>query len=164
MNRIVVVDYGMGNLRSVAQALRAAAPDADVQISSEVAAIKQADRVVLPGLKGEGEGRGALEKEAASIRGVLNDAYLGGTAATAPHPNGLGSGACSTHAQCPIRAPCGPRTRWPRACRWGRTPCIGRALCGHGSPASTHCCPPARPPTANAARGNSVSPRPLRCR
>jgi len=49
MNRIVVVDYGMGNLRSVAQALRAAAPDADVQISSEVAAIKQADRVVLPG-------------------------------------------------------------------------------------------------------------------
>ncbi|PRC94004.1 imidazole glycerol phosphate synthase subunit HisH [Solimicrobium silvestre] len=49
MNRIVVVDYGMGNLRSVAQALRAAAPEADVVISGEIAAIKQADRLVLPG-------------------------------------------------------------------------------------------------------------------
>jgi glutamine amidotransferase len=49
MNKIVVVDYGMGNLRSVAQALRAAAPEADVQISGEVAAIDGADRIVLPG-------------------------------------------------------------------------------------------------------------------
>ena len=45
----MVVDYGMGNLRSVAQALRAAAPDADVKISGLVADIKQADRLVLPG-------------------------------------------------------------------------------------------------------------------
>ena len=29
MNKIVVVDYGMGNLRSVAQALRHVAPEAD---------------------------------------------------------------------------------------------------------------------------------------
>jgi len=49
MNKIVVVDYGMGNLRSVAQALRAAAPEADVSISGLVADIKQADRLVLPG-------------------------------------------------------------------------------------------------------------------
>jgi glutamine amidotransferase len=49
MNKIVVVDYGMGNLRSVAQALRAVAPEADVQISGEVAAIDAADRIVLPG-------------------------------------------------------------------------------------------------------------------
>lgn len=49
MNKIVVVDYGMGNLRSVAQALRAAAPDAQVRISGEVADINQADRLVLPG-------------------------------------------------------------------------------------------------------------------
>ncbi|MFP5391152.1 MAG: imidazole glycerol phosphate synthase subunit HisH [Gammaproteobacteria bacterium] len=49
MNKIVVVDYGMGNLRSVAQALRAAAPEADVIISGEVAAIDAADRIVLPG-------------------------------------------------------------------------------------------------------------------
>lgn len=49
MNKIVVVDYGMGNLRSVAQALRYVAPEADVRISGELADIKSADRLVLPG-------------------------------------------------------------------------------------------------------------------
>lgn len=49
MNKIVVVDYGMGNLRSVAQALRAVAPEAEVFISGEVADIDSADRIVLPG-------------------------------------------------------------------------------------------------------------------
>lgn len=49
MTRIVVVDYGMGNLRSVAQALRHAAPEADVRISGEAAEIRAADRLVLPG-------------------------------------------------------------------------------------------------------------------
>jgi glutamine amidotransferase len=49
MNKIVVVDYGMGNLRSVAQALRHVAPDADVRISGELADIRTADRLVLPG-------------------------------------------------------------------------------------------------------------------
>ncbi|MBI3231183.1 MAG: imidazole glycerol phosphate synthase subunit HisH [Burkholderiales bacterium] len=39
----------MGNLRSVEQALRKAAPDADVRIVDTVAAIENADRVVLPG-------------------------------------------------------------------------------------------------------------------
>ena len=37
-NKIVVID-GVGNLRSVAQALRAVAPDADVQISNDPAVI-----------------------------------------------------------------------------------------------------------------------------
>ncbi|MYM41510.1 imidazole glycerol phosphate synthase subunit HisH [Duganella qianjiadongensis] len=49
MNKIVVVDYSMGNLRSVAQALRAVAPEANVVISGEVADIASADRIVLPG-------------------------------------------------------------------------------------------------------------------
>lgn len=49
MKKIVVVDYGMGNLRSVAQALRAVAPEAEVMISGEPAAIDAADRIVLPG-------------------------------------------------------------------------------------------------------------------
>ena len=48
MSKIVVVD-GLGNLRSVAQALRAAAPEADVLVSSNPADIDAADRVVLPG-------------------------------------------------------------------------------------------------------------------
>ncbi|AMO98415.1 imidazole glycerol phosphate synthase, glutamine amidotransferase subunit [Collimonas arenae] len=49
MNKIVVVDYGMGNLRSVAQALRQVAPEADVRISGTIADIQAADRLVLPG-------------------------------------------------------------------------------------------------------------------
>lgn len=49
MTRIVVVDYGMGNLRSVEQALRHAAPEAQIQVSSEVADIDAADRLVFPG-------------------------------------------------------------------------------------------------------------------
>jgi glutamine amidotransferase len=48
-NKIVVVDYGMGNLRSVAQALRHVAPEADVMISGELADVKSADRLVFPG-------------------------------------------------------------------------------------------------------------------
>jgi glutamine amidotransferase len=48
MKKIVVVD-GMGNLRSVAQALRAVAPEANVIVSSDPADIDSADRVVLPG-------------------------------------------------------------------------------------------------------------------
>ena len=49
MNKIVVVDYGMGNLRSVAQALRHVAPEADVRISGEISDIRSADRLVFPG-------------------------------------------------------------------------------------------------------------------
>ncbi len=49
MNTIVVVDYGMGNLRSVAQALRHVAPEADVQISGDAHQIADADRLVFPG-------------------------------------------------------------------------------------------------------------------
>lgn len=39
----------MGNLRSVAQALRHVAPEADVRISGDPADIRAADRIVLPG-------------------------------------------------------------------------------------------------------------------
>ena len=49
MNTIVVVDYGMGNLRSVAQALRHVAPEADVQISGDAKQIADANRLVFPG-------------------------------------------------------------------------------------------------------------------
>ena len=47
-NKSVVVD-GLGNLRSVAQALRAAAPEADILVSNKPADIDAADRIVLPG-------------------------------------------------------------------------------------------------------------------
>src|SRR3546814_10910284 len=46
---IAIVDYGMGNLHSVARALRYAAPDADIRICNRAADIDAADRVVFPG-------------------------------------------------------------------------------------------------------------------
>ncbi len=49
MTTIVVVDYGMGNLRSVAKAFEHVAPKARVRISGDVAEIRAADRVVFPG-------------------------------------------------------------------------------------------------------------------
>jgi len=47
-NKIVVIG-GLGNLGSVAQALRSVAPEADVIIASTAADIDRADRIVLPG-------------------------------------------------------------------------------------------------------------------
>jgi len=49
VNTIAIVDYGMGNLHSVARALRAAAPDATVLIARQPEEIAQAARIVLPG-------------------------------------------------------------------------------------------------------------------
>jgi glutamine amidotransferase len=46
---IVVVDYGMGNLRSVAKALEHVAPKARVLISGDAAQVRAAGRVVFPG-------------------------------------------------------------------------------------------------------------------
>lgn len=51
--RVVVVDYGMGNLQSVVQALRAAAPEGtEVQRSSSPEDVRRADRLVVPGQGG----------------------------------------------------------------------------------------------------------------
>ena len=49
MSQIVVVDYGMGNLRSVAKAIEHVADNQSVVISSDAAEIANADRVVFPG-------------------------------------------------------------------------------------------------------------------
>ena len=46
---IAVVDYGMGNLRSVAKALERVAPAKVITVTSDPAAIRVADRVVFPG-------------------------------------------------------------------------------------------------------------------
>ncbi|HKY01725.1 MAG TPA: imidazole glycerol phosphate synthase subunit HisH [Burkholderiales bacterium] len=49
MNRIAVVDYGMGNLRSVSKAIEHVAPRADVRVTADAAEVLAADRVVFPG-------------------------------------------------------------------------------------------------------------------
>ena len=50
MSVIAVIDYGMGNLHSVAKALEHVAPDQQVIITGDSHRIAEADRVVLPGV------------------------------------------------------------------------------------------------------------------
>jgi imidazole glycerol-phosphate synthase subunit HisH len=47
--RIAVVDYGMGNLRSVSKALERVAPQAQVRVTAAPEEILSSDRVVVPG-------------------------------------------------------------------------------------------------------------------
>ncbi len=49
MTNIAVIDYGMGNLRSVAKALEHVAPDHSVVVTSDPRVIAAAERVVFPG-------------------------------------------------------------------------------------------------------------------
>lgn len=47
--QIAVIDFGIGNLRSVEQALRAVSADADIVVTSDSKIIADADKVVMPG-------------------------------------------------------------------------------------------------------------------
>jgi glutamine amidotransferase len=47
--RIAVVDYGMGNLKSVAKAIEHVAPEAEVRVTADPVAISRAERIVVPG-------------------------------------------------------------------------------------------------------------------
>jgi glutamine amidotransferase len=47
--KIAVVDYGMGNLRSVWKAIEHVAPGADIQVTADPKRILAAERVVVPG-------------------------------------------------------------------------------------------------------------------
>jgi len=50
MKSIAVIDYGMGNLHSVAKALEHVCPDTRVYVTNDAAKIEASDRVVLPGV------------------------------------------------------------------------------------------------------------------
>ncbi len=80
MTRIVVVDFGMGNLRSVAKAFEHVAPEASVKISGKVNDIRSADRVVLPGQGAIGGYIKALhdtDLEPAVLDAAANKPFLG---------------------------------------------------------------------------------------
>jgi imidazole glycerol-phosphate synthase subunit HisH len=49
MTDIAVIDYGMGNLRSVAKALHHVAPERSIVVTADPAVIRAAAHVVLPG-------------------------------------------------------------------------------------------------------------------
>ncbi len=50
MGRVAVIDYGMGNLRSVSKALEAVAGDVAVEVTSDPTRILTASHVVFPGV------------------------------------------------------------------------------------------------------------------
>lgn len=49
MKTVAIVDYGMGNLRSVAKATEHVAPGVAVRVTAEPAEVLRADRVIVPG-------------------------------------------------------------------------------------------------------------------
>ncbi|HTE15697.1 MAG TPA: imidazole glycerol phosphate synthase subunit HisH [Burkholderiales bacterium] len=49
MSSIAVIDYGMGNLRSVSKAIEHVAPGAQVRVTDDPSVVRSADRVVFPG-------------------------------------------------------------------------------------------------------------------
>jgi imidazole glycerol-phosphate synthase subunit HisH len=63
-SRVAVVDYGMGNLQSVVQALRAAAPaGTEVLRTSSPDDVRRADRLVVPGQGGFRDAAARLAQE-----------------------------------------------------------------------------------------------------
>lgn len=69
MKTTAIVDYGMGNLKSVAKAFEHVAPDQRIVITSNAKEIAEADRVVLPGQAAMPESMVALN--ASGLRDVL---------------------------------------------------------------------------------------------
>ena len=62
MNSVAVIDYGMGNLRSVAKALEHVNPEASVSVTSDPERILAADRVVFPGQGAIGDAMAQLAR------------------------------------------------------------------------------------------------------
>ncbi|MEX0604882.1 MAG: imidazole glycerol phosphate synthase subunit HisH [Marinobacter sp.] len=50
MKTLAIIDYGMGNLHSVSKAVELVAPDTRVLVTSDPDHIREADRVILPGV------------------------------------------------------------------------------------------------------------------
>lgn len=61
MNTVAVIDYGMGNLRSVCKAIEHVAPKARVRLTANASEIQTASRVVFPGQGAIGGCMTALE-------------------------------------------------------------------------------------------------------
>ena len=50
MSSVAIIDYGMGNLHSIAKALQHVAGGVTVKVTSDPSVMRQADRVVFPGV------------------------------------------------------------------------------------------------------------------
>lgn len=72
MTSVAVIDYGMGNLRSVAKALEHVAPGARVEVTADRERILAADRVFFPGQGAIGDAMAELDR--LDLRPVLREA------------------------------------------------------------------------------------------
>lgn len=80
MQTIAVIDYGMGNLRSVSKAVEAVASDARVVVTSKPEEITAADRVVCPGQGAARDCMAALNSSGLStviVDVIKNKPFLG---------------------------------------------------------------------------------------
>lgn len=68
---VAIIDYGMGNLHSVASAVHKVAPQVEISVTGDAHVIARADRVILPGV-------GAIRDCMAEIRRLgLDDVVAG---------------------------------------------------------------------------------------
>lgn len=80
MQRVVIIDYGSGNLHSVAKAFERAAQEsaanAEIVVSARAEDVRTADRVVLPGVGAFADCKRGLEA-VPGMRDALEDAVQG---------------------------------------------------------------------------------------
>ena len=80
MNTVAIIDYGMGNLRSVVKAIEHVAPHARVRLTSDAAEVASAARVVFPGQGAIAGCMAALDTShlrAAVLQAVKTKPFLG---------------------------------------------------------------------------------------
>lgn len=75
MSTVAVIDYGMGNLRSVSKALEHVAPDLNVVVTDNAETIRSAERIVFPGVGAMRDCMAELEKHnlSALVKEVASD-------------------------------------------------------------------------------------------
>jgi glutamine amidotransferase len=78
---VTVIDYGSGNLRSVAKALEQAAAQAGlaeaIEVTGDAAAVRRADRIVLPGVGAFGDCKRGLEALPGMIEALEERVHIG---------------------------------------------------------------------------------------
>lgn len=94
MRRVAVIDYGMGNLRSVSKALEAVAdPHTQILVTADPSEIRQSDHIVFPGV-------GAIRDCMAELKRLELDQLIIETASQKPFLGiCLGMQALMTHSQ-----------------------------------------------------------------
>ncbi|HID49648.1 MAG TPA: imidazole glycerol phosphate synthase subunit HisH [Chromatiales bacterium] len=77
MSTVAVIDYGMGNLHSVAKALETAGAGSGVAVSAEASTILAAERVVFPGVGAIRDCMGELQRR--GLDSVVREVASAGT-------------------------------------------------------------------------------------